>query len=94
MEFCALKTSAVALTGVLMFTAIPAQADMTMSDVPTGSFYLSEADNGWYYDVYFGVGTEPSYAGSSTRESEAQTKPASMRFWICRRLIGPPLTIL
>lgn len=44
----------------------------SMSAVPSSPFYLSEAKQGWYYDTYIGLGTEPTYAGSDDTESEVE----------------------
>ena len=65
-----MKALLTVVSGLLMIDS--ARANMTMSDAPNGAFYLSEAKSGWYYDLYLGVGTEPTYAGSSNRESELE----------------------
>jgi len=58
--------------GLISSTHISSYAEMIMSDVPSGAYYLSEAESGWYYDAYIGLGSEPTYAGSKQRESEIE----------------------
>lgn len=43
-----------------------------MSTVPTSPYYLSDAQPGWYYDAFIGLGSEPTYAGSDNSESEIE----------------------
>lgn len=72
MNFFSTHSLKLLLLGLVSGAHISAHAEMTMSDVPTGFFYLSEAESGWYYDTYLGISSEPTYAGSKRRESEIE----------------------
>lgn len=72
MAFFSKKIYKTLALGCLSSSHIAAHAEMTMSDVPSGSFYLSDAQSGWHFDTYFGIGSEPTYAGSKRRESEIE----------------------